>query len=110
MARSETSLVATLLSQRWIDGAAEPLKASEYWKLVAQLGDLRELLGRSAGELVAARGSDAGTSERVVRRLDQFTQVAFALDEAEQGGLRVVTSVDEEYPGVLVDRLGTAAP
>lgn len=110
MARSEASLVAALLTQRLVDGAAEPLKASEYWQLVALLGDLKELLGRSAGELVADLGVDAATAERVARRIDQVTQVAFALDEAEQGGLRIVTSVDEQYPRVLVDRLGSAAP
>jgi len=110
MARSETSLVAALLTQRLIDGVAEPLKASEYWKLVAQLDDLKELLGRSADELAVDLGIDAGTADRVARRLDQVTQVAFALDEAEQGGLRVVTSVDDEYPSVLAERLAAAAP
>ena len=35
---------------------------------------------------------------------------AFQLDEAEQSGLRVVASVDESYPPVLVERLGRGAP
>lgn len=110
MARSEASLAAVLLTQRLVDGQAEPLKASEYWALVDQVADPADVLDRSPESLVADLGFDAALADRVASRVAQATQVVFALDESEQSGLRVVTSVDDDYPCSLTSRLGTAAP
>jgi predicted Rossmann fold nucleotide-binding protein DprA/Smf involved in DNA uptake len=110
MSRSESSLVAVLLAQRLVDGDAEPLKASEYWALLGQVGHLKELLDLSPAEMTKHLGVEPDLASRVAARLDRATQVAFAIDEAEQSGLRVITSVDDEYPHVLADRLRASAP
>lgn len=110
MARSQSSVVAAALTQRLVDGPVDPLKASEYWSLVSRVDDLEALLGRSAEQLTDDFGVDRQLAERLVQRLDQVTQVAFALDEAEQSGLRIVTSLDDDYPPALLHRLGQAAP
>jgi predicted Rossmann fold nucleotide-binding protein DprA/Smf involved in DNA uptake len=110
MGRSESSLAAVLLTQRLVDGAAQPLKASEYWAVMERVGHPKELFGLGADAIAADFGVDRHLAERVAARLEQATQVVFALDDAEQRGLRVVASVDDDYPPALAASLGTAAP
>lgn len=107
-ARSDSSQAAVLLSQRLVDVAASPLKASEYWSLLERVPDPADVLGVTAAALVQ-RGVDPEAAERVVRLVDAATAVAFEVDRLEQSGIRVVASVDTEYPGGL-RRLGRAAP
>ncbi len=73
------------------------------------MGDPGTLLGLDPAG-VEATGVDAGLAARVVARLDAAAAVAFALDELEQSGLRVLASVDAGYPPALVERLGPRAP
>jgi predicted Rossmann fold nucleotide-binding protein DprA/Smf involved in DNA uptake len=110
VARSQTSLAALLLTQRLVDVPAEPLKASEYWTVIERAPDPGSLLGQDAAEIARLSGLPADLAERVARRFDAATAFAFALDEAEQSGLRVVPSTDDDYPSRLVDRLGRGAP
>jgi predicted Rossmann fold nucleotide-binding protein DprA/Smf involved in DNA uptake len=46
----------------------------------------------------------------VVKLLDVATAFAFKLDDASQSGLRLLASVDDDYPAVLTRRLGRSAP
>jgi len=111
--RSDSSLAALLLTQRLVETPAAPLKASEYWALLDAVGDPAALLGLDAAAIAAAIGGagvDAGMPERLAQLLDAATAVAFQLDEAEQAGLRVLTSVDDDYPPALTGRLGRGAP
>lgn len=108
--RTEASFVSVLLTQRLVESDVAALTAGEYWALAAALGQLDALLGRPEASLVADFGLDRDLVARVVRRLDQATQVAFALDAAEQSGVRVLTAVDRDYPPVLRTRLAKAAP
>jgi predicted Rossmann fold nucleotide-binding protein DprA/Smf involved in DNA uptake len=108
--RPDSSLAALLLTQRLVDTDAAPLKASEYWKLLEVVGDPGRLLGLDARRITADLGVPDDLAERIERRLAAATAFAFALDEAEQSGLRVLASVDDDYPVVLKDRLGSSAP
>ena len=110
MARSDSSMVAVLLTQRLVDGSAEPLKASEFWALVDRVGDLKMLVGLGVDALAGDVGLGRELAVRVAALLDAATQVAFAVDDAEQAGLRVVAAVDDDYPARLVEALGSAAP
>jgi predicted Rossmann fold nucleotide-binding protein DprA/Smf involved in DNA uptake len=107
--RSDASLAALLLAQRLVANGAAPLKASEYWPLLARVGDPGPLLGRTATELTARLG-DAALAARVAARFASATGVAFELERLEQTGIRVVTSFDAEYPARIRVRLGAAAP
>lgn len=109
-ARSQSALAAMLLTQRLVETATKPLTTAEYWRLLDSVGDPGTLLGLSAADLVAVHGLDPALAERVVRSFDVATAFAFGLDEAEQSGIRVIVSVDEDYPTVLRQRLGRAAP
>lgn len=110
MPRSDTSLAALLLTQRLVDTDAAPLKASEYWAVLDAVDDPAELLGRDAASVASTLHVDAELSTRIATLLDGATAFAFRLDDAEQAGLRVVASVDSDYPVVLRERLGRAAP
>lgn len=108
-ARSDTSLAAMLLTQRLVEVEAKPLKASEYWSLLDAVPDPSALLGVRAEELAGREGIGAELAERVAGLFDAATAFAFELDRLEQSGVRVIASVDEEYPPALV-ALGRAAP
>lgn len=104
--RSDSSLAAVLLTQRLVDVGVPSLKAAEYWRLLEVIGDPAELL--AATEPPMAIDPDLAARLRVL--LGAASSLAFALDEAEQSGLRLVASVDDDYPTVLLARLGRAAP
>jgi predicted Rossmann fold nucleotide-binding protein DprA/Smf involved in DNA uptake len=108
--RPDSSLAALLLTQRLVDTGAAALKASEYWKLLEVVGDPGRLLGLDAARITADLGVPDDLAARIERRLAAATAFAFALDEAEQSGLQVLASVDDDYPVVLKDRLGSSAP
>jgi predicted Rossmann fold nucleotide-binding protein DprA/Smf involved in DNA uptake len=107
---SDTSLAAMLLCQRLVDTPVAPLKSSEYWSLLEQIGDPAALLGVDARTIARTWGIDQSLAERVAQLLDVATAFAFHLDEVSQSGLRLVTSVDGDYPVLLTDRLGRSAP
>lgn len=109
-ARTDSSLAALLLVQRLVDTPVAPLKASEYWTLLNQVGDPADLLGLDADTVTRSAGVDPALAERIVRLLDAATAFAFRLDEAEQSGMRVVSPFDNGYPPALTERLGHGAP
>ncbi|MCU1455995.1 MAG: recombination-mediator protein [Actinomycetia bacterium] len=112
--RSDASLAALLLGQRLVANAAPPLKAAEFWPLLARVGDPGPLLGRTAAELTTvlqdAGLDDAALASRVAARFASATGVAFELERLEQSGIRVVTPFDAEYPARIRVRLGAGAP
>jgi predicted Rossmann fold nucleotide-binding protein DprA/Smf involved in DNA uptake len=108
--RSDTSLAALLLTQRLVDTDAAPLKASEYWSVLDRVPDPGELLGLDAPAVASRADVTAAVAERIVTLLGSATSFAVALDDSEQSGMRVVASVDDDYPARLVERLGRGAP
>jgi len=108
--RSASSLAALLLCQRLQETPTAPLKSSEYWALLDAIGDPAALLGLDATAIGQAAGVDAAMADRVALLLGAATGFALKLEEAEQSGLRMIASVDEAYPQVLLERLGRRAP
>lgn len=110
MRRSDTSLAALLLTQRLVDTDAAPLKASEYWSVLDRVPDPSELLGLNASAVASRADVTPAVAERIVTLLGSATSFAVALDDNEQSGMRVLASVDDDYPARLLERLGRAAP
>lgn len=108
--RSDTSLAALLLCQRLVETPVAPLRSSEYWTLLDVIHDPAELLGHDAAGIARDFDVSAALAERIARLLDAATSFAFRLDEVEQSGLRMISSVDEDYPVPLIVRLGRSAP
>ena len=110
-ARTAASMAAVLLAQRLVDVPdAAPFTAREVWSVLERVDDLAALIGADAAHVSDAASVDVATAERIVRRFDAATVVAFELDDLAQSGVRVLTPFDAEFPGVLAERLGTAAP
>lgn len=107
--RSDRSLAALLLTQRLEPLDADPLKASEYWSVLAAEPELETLLDCDRAEIARRTGVDDDQAARIRRLLDGATAFAFQLERVEQAGMRVVASVDEDYPESL-SALGRAAP
>lgn len=107
--RGDRSLAALLLAQRLEPVGAAPLKAAEYWPVVEACPELEVLLDAGADEIAARTGVEGTLAGRMRALLDGATTFAFRLDQLEQAGLRVVASVDGEYPAGLL-ALGRGAP
>ena len=106
--RTDASLAAMLLTQRLVDASAQPLKAAEYWDLLAAVPDPSALLGLTVDACLGL-GVAPDVAERAVQLLDAATAFAFELDRLEQSGVRVIPSVDDAYPTAL-RALERAAP
>jgi predicted Rossmann fold nucleotide-binding protein DprA/Smf involved in DNA uptake len=111
MARTdERSLAALLLTDRMLDGEAEPLSTGEFWSLIGAVEDPGRLLGLDEK---ATSGLLVGTklhAERIQGLLGRATALAFELERRERTGVHVLSPFDEGYPSRLRDRLVTAAP
>jgi len=109
--RTTGSLAAVLLTQRIVDVPdAAPFSAREVWAILERVDDPSSLLGADASAIAQRAAVDAPTAERMLRRFDAATAVAFELDDLEQSGIRVLSPLDDEFPRPLADRLGNAAP
>jgi predicted Rossmann fold nucleotide-binding protein DprA/Smf involved in DNA uptake len=103
-----SSDAALLLTNRIGPVDVDPLKAKEYWSLIARI-DPGELLGLSTDQIVSAVG-DSVMGERVARLLGAATGLALAREELESSGIRMFSTYDDEFPPRLADRLADAAP
>src|SRR4051812_29341218 len=108
--RSDSSLAALLLAQRLVDSDGEPFRAREYWALLNVIPDPGGMLGVTVDDLAVGLDDDEALATRIALRFDAATSLAFELERLEQGGIRVITSLDDEYPARFRDRLGHAAP
>ena len=123
--RDRDSLATILLVSRLCAEGLQPLKASEYWRLLDRLGDGstageenggKAHLGgprRGPGVLLDRGGSDAlaeDLADRIGALTDRATAIAFELDRLEQSGIRTLTAFDEHYPKHWRNRLEAKAP
>jgi predicted Rossmann fold nucleotide-binding protein DprA/Smf involved in DNA uptake len=68
------------------------------------------MLGVTVDDLAVGLDDNEMLATRIAQRFDAATALAFELERLEQGGIRVITSLDDEYPARFRDRLGHAAP
>ena len=107
--RSDDSLATILLESRMGRDGVAPLSASQFWRLVDQVGDPGHLLGRSEGDLISS-GLGKDMAARVVALLSRAVAMAFELDQLDQSGIATLTPFDEGYPQRLQARLGSKRP
>lgn len=70
----------------------------------------RDLIGLAPDEIARSLGLQADVAAAYGRLLARSGQLAFELDRLRSRGIWVMTIVDDAYPAVLRDRLGSGAP
>lgn len=108
--RHEDSLATILLVSRLCADGVQPLKASEYWGLIDDIGGLGQILGQGVEGLVSSGGLTEDLARRISALTDRATALAFEVDQLEQTGIRTLTAFDEHYPRRWLARLGAKAP
>lgn len=110
MAASPQSITASLLlTNRLVDVGAAPLTASQFWTL-AHTVDPADLLGLEPAQIVQRTGVIPEEAQRIRTLLDAVTAFAFEEERLLEGGVSVVSALDERFPAALRERLGSACP
>lgn len=111
MRRNDDALATIALVSRLRADDQQPLKASEYWKLSANLeAGPSSLLGKSAADLAVDSGIANSLADRVAALVDRATALAFELERLEHSGVQTLTPFDEHYPKNWTQQLGPKAP
>ena len=105
----ESVRAASLLTNRLVSLDAKPLPAGEFWKLVVRVdpADLVDLDVDGIAELTASTHDEA---VRYRTLLDASTALTFEQERLLEGGVSLISALDERFPSVLRERLGTACP
>lgn len=118
---SDTVRAALLLSNRLVRLNVAPLKAREFWSVL----DCTDALGLDVSELlstpercdevavVAAGSSNANatvTGDRLRTLLDATRAFAFEIERLEEGGIQIISALDERFPTLLRDRMAHGCP
>jgi predicted Rossmann fold nucleotide-binding protein DprA/Smf involved in DNA uptake len=107
---SDESLAALLLTNRVAKVDAKPFSASEFWRLVHDVGPLDALLGESVDSLTADRLLNPGLAERVSTLLDAASAFASVREQFESSGIEFISAFDDRYPSRLSAQLDRSAP
>lgn len=106
----EDELAAHALTSRVVAAEVAPFSAREFWRLARTVDDLGRLFGLRASEIQNELSIPGEQAERVARLMERRTALALATEELEHSGMWVLTSLSEDYPTRLRDRLGDSAP
>jgi len=104
-----TVRAASLLTNRLVTLDAKPLPAGEFWKLVGQV-DPADLLDLDVVDIVDLVGCDHDDAVRYRTLLDATTAFTFEQERLLEGGVMLISALDERFPTLLSERLGVACP
>lgn len=105
----ESSRAALLLTNRLVKLDAKPLTAREFWKLLGRV-DPGDLLHDSVADIVERASVDAEEAQRLRMLLDASTAISFEQERLEEGGVSLLSAIDDHFPAALRERLGPACP
>ena len=105
----DSTRAALLLTNRLVPLDAQPLTAREFWQLVDRV-DPADLVHDDAAGLADRIGVGEQESVRLRTLLDAATALSFEQERLEEGGVLLISALDDRFPGVLRDRLGSACP
>jgi len=106
---TETVRAASLLTNRLVTLDAQPLPAGEFWKLVGQV-DPAGLLDLDVAGIAELVGCEHDEAVRYRTLLDATTAFTFEQERLLEGGITLVSALDERFPTQLRERLGAACP
>ncbi len=100
---------ALLLTNRLVRLDATPLTAREFWQLVDSV-DPADLLHAESAAIAELAGVDADEASRYRSLLDAATAMSFEQERLADGGVVLVSALDDSFPARLRDRLQHGCP
>ena len=105
----DRSRAALLLTNRLVRLDAAPMTAREFWQLVEHV-DPAELLGADVATIAERVGVDDDEAVRYRTLLDAATAMSFEQERLADGGISLISALDDSFPTPLRDRLGHGCP
>ena len=99
---------ALLLTNRLVGLDAKPLPSSEFWALAGRV-DPGELLHLDAAGIAERAGVDGEQAQRLRALLDADTAMSFEQERMEDGGVSLLSALDEHVLGQLAPQHGDGA-
>ena len=100
---------ALLLTNRLVRLDAAPMTAREFWQLVEHV-DPGELLDADAATIAERTGVADDEAVRYRTLLDAATAMSFEQERLADGGISLISALDDSFPTQLRDRLGHGCP
>lgn len=107
---TDSPLAALLLTNRLTPVETKPFSAGQFWKLVAAVPRLEDLLTMDPDAIQETAGIDPEEALRVRTLLDATRAFAFERERLEEAGMALISAVEDRFPSVLLERLGTNCP
>lgn len=105
----ESVRAASLLTNRLVELDAKPLPAGEFWSLVDRV-DPADLLDLDVDGIAELAQSTRDEAARYRALLDASTAMTFEQERLLEGGVALISALDERFPSMLRQRLGAACP
>lgn len=106
---SESVRAASLLTNRLTTPDVAPLTPGEFWKLMARV-DPADLVDLDAAGIAERSRSTHDEAVRYRTLLDASTAMTIEQERLLEVGVTLISALDDRFPAVLRDRLGTACP
>ncbi len=105
----DSARAALLLTNRLVRLDAKPMTAREFWQLVKRV-DPADLLHSETAAIAERTGVATDDAARLRALLDAATALSFEQERLHDGGISLISALDESFPAALRERLGTACP
>lgn len=105
----DSARAALLLTNRLVPLNAKPLTAREFWQLVERI-DPADLVHRDPVGIADSVGVSIDEAARLRTLLDAATSLSFEQERLRDGGILLVSALDDQFPLAARERLGTACP
>lgn len=105
----DSARAALLLTNRLVRLDATPMTAREFWQLVERV-DPATLLHDDVASIAERAGVDLDEATRLRTLLDAATALSFEQERLHDGGISLVSALDDRFPAGLRERLGSACP
>jgi len=105
----DSARAALLLTNRLVPLDAKPMTAREFWQLVERI-DPADLIHDDPAGIAERLGVDSDEAMRLRTLLDASTALSFEQERLHDGGVSLISALDDSFPAGLRERLGTACP
>ncbi len=105
----DSTRAALLLTNRLVRLDAKPLTAREFWKLARRV-DPGDLIHHDAATIAELAEVEPDEAARFRTLLDAATALGFEEERLLDGGVSLVSALDDRFPSGLQQRLGSACP